>query len=240
VRVSRISRRVGIADTCTRNVISHGLWTGSVFGRTRHPVPALNSGFELAIGQFVLRLSYWTKVQYTRATASVYFNHQSSPRVIRNVWNFQIAMSKTKQKAQPSAHRQAKPGGRRQLIIALIVVVLGVGFAAVLLLQEKRIDYQTLQGRWLRPDGGYVLEIRAVDPSGAITAAYLNPRPINIAKAEATRDGSTMKVFLELRAPNYPGSRYTLAYDPKRDQLQGTYFQAVERQNFNVVFVRMK
>jgi hypothetical protein len=97
-----------------------------------------------------------------------------------------------------------------------------------------------LNGRWRRPDGGYVLEIRGVDAGGTIDAVYLNPRPITVARAEATRDGSTVKVFVELRAPNYPGSTYTLTYDPSRDQLAGTYFQATLQQRFDVVFVRMK
>ena len=35
-------------------------------------------------------------------------------------------------------------------------------------------------------------------------------------------------------------STYTLTYDPKRDELQGVYFQAVQKQNFEVVFVRTK
>jgi hypothetical protein len=150
-------------------------------------------------------------------------------------------MSKARQKPRPSDRHPAKAAARRRLVIALIaVLVVGVGFAVALLLPEKIVDFQTLNGRWLRPDGGYVLEIRAVDPSGSIDAAYLNPRPINIAKAHATRDGSTAKVFVELRAPNYPGSTYTLTYDPKQDQLRGIYFQAVEQQNFNVFFIRMK
>ena len=51
---------------------------------------------------------------------------------------------------------------------------------------------------------------------------YLNPRPITVARAEATRDGSTLKVFVELRAPGYPGSTYTLTYDPTHDQLEGS------------------
>ena len=79
-----------------------------------------------------------------------------------------------------------------------------------------------------------------MDPKGKIIAVYLNPRPINVARAEATREGSTLKVFVELRAPNYPGSTYTLTYDPKADQLKGVYFQALLRQSFDVVFVRMK
>jgi hypothetical protein len=97
-----------------------------------------------------------------------------------------------------------------------------------------------LKGRWLRPDGGYILDMRSVEPSGKIDAVYLNPNPITIAKAEATRDGSKLNVFVELRAPNYPGSTYTLIYDPQQDQLRGIYFQAVQQQRFNVYFVRMK
>ena len=112
--------------------------------------------------------------------------------------------------------------------------------AVVLLLREKQIDFQTLNGRWLRPDGGYIFEIRGVDASGKIDGGVSHPQPIDIAKAEATRDGSAVKVFVELRAPNYPGSTYTLTYDPEHDQLRGVYFQAVQQQSFNVNFVRMK
>jgi hypothetical protein len=100
--------------------------------------------------------------------------------------------------------------------------------------------FGALNGRWLRPDGGYILEIRNVDARGRIDAVYLNPRPVNVAGAEATRDGSTLRVFVELRAPNYPGSTYKLIYDPQRDQLAGTYFQAALQQTFDVVFVRMR
>ena len=99
---------------------------------------------------------------------------------------------------------------------------------------------QQLKGKWLRPDGGYVIEVRNVEDGGTMDVAYFNPRPINVARAEATRDGSTLKVFVELRAPNYPGSTYTLIYDPQRDQLAGRYFQAAQRQTFDVAFVRMK
>ena len=149
-------------------------------------------------------------------------------------------MSKPKQKQRARQQHPAKPRARRKFFV-LIAVVLTVGIAAaVTLLRGANGGFDNLNGRWLRPDGGYVLEIRAVDASGKIDGTYLNPKPINIAKAEATRDGSTLKVFIELRAPNYPGSTYTLTYDPQHDQLRGIYFQAVQRQNFNVFFVRMK
>ena len=97
-----------------------------------------------------------------------------------------------------------------------------------------------LKGKWLRPDGGYILEIRGVDADGKMDAGYFNPRPINVAKAKALQDGETVKVFIELRDVNYPGSTYTLTYDPKNDGLKGDYFQAVNKEHFDVVFVRVK
>lgn len=71
-------------------------------------------------------------------------------------------------------------------------------------------------------------------------AGYFNPKSIHVATAEASRESGAMKVFIELRDVNYPGSTYTLSYDPASDQLKGVYFQAVEKQRFSVTFVRMK
>jgi len=148
-------------------------------------------------------------------------------------------MSKPKQKTSSRRQHHAEPRGRRKFFFA-IAVVLMVGVAAVTLLGGAAGGFAVLNGRWLRPDGGYIFEIRTVDASGKIDAVYLNPKPINIAKAEASRDGSSMKVFVELRAPNYPGSTYTLTYDPQQDRLKGSYFQAAQQQSFNVEFVRLK
>jgi hypothetical protein len=149
-------------------------------------------------------------------------------------------MSKPKQKHQARQQHYAEPPGRRKFYIAITVVLMVGIAAAVTLLRGGNGAFDMLNGRWRRPDGGYLLEIRSVDASGKIDAVYRNPKPINIAKAEATRDGSTVKVFVELRAPNYPGSTYTLAYDAQQDQLRGIYFQAVQQQSFNVEFARMK
>lgn len=97
---------------------------------------------------------------------------------------------------------------------------------------------QRLAGRWLRTDGGYVLEIRGVAAGGKVDAAYFNPRPIHVARAEASQDGAAVRLFVELRDVNYPGSTYSLSYDPGRDVLEGAYFQAMERQTYDVSFVR--
>jgi hypothetical protein len=97
---------------------------------------------------------------------------------------------------------------------------------------------QELAGHWVRIDGGYVLEIRGVEAGGKVDAAYFNPRPIHVAKAEASQDGAAVKLFVELRDVNYPGSTYSLSYDPARDVLEGAYFQAMKQQTFDVSFVR--
>jgi hypothetical protein len=149
-------------------------------------------------------------------------------------------MSKPKKKQRARQPPLAKPPAWRKFLIVLAVgLVIGIG-AAVTILRGANGSFDTLKGRWLRPDGGYVLEIRSIDSNGKIEAAYFNPKSINIAKADASQDGPTLKVFVELRAPNYPGSTYTLSYDQEHDQLRGIYFQAVQQQSFNVYFVRMK
>lgn len=101
-------------------------------------------------------------------------------------------------------------------------------------------EVQKLQGRWQRPDGGYIMSINSIAESGAIDAAYFNPYPIHVGNAVVSRDGNVTKVFVELRDVNYPGSSYTLTYEPSTDRLQGIYYQAVEQQRFQVVFERMK
>lgn len=100
--------------------------------------------------------------------------------------------------------------------------------------------FAPLLGKWLRPDGGYVIEIRDVGPGGKVVAAYRNPRPIHVSEAGARRRNGKIELFIELRDEGYPGSTYTLTYDPQRDHLAGVYYQAALRQNFDVVFVRIE
>jgi uncharacterized protein (DUF2147 family) len=97
-----------------------------------------------------------------------------------------------------------------------------------------------LVGKWERPDGGYVVEIKGVDASGKLDVAYFNPNPINVSRAAAWRDKGTTKAVIELRDVNYPGCTYTLEHNPQTDQLFGQYFQAALQQTYEVVFSRVK
>ena len=105
---------------------------------------------------------------------------------------------------------------------------------------KGKTGFETLESRWLRPDGGYIIQIRSVDSSGKIDAGYFNPRPIHVSKAQASKEGGKIKVFVELSDVGYPGSTYTLTYDSKQDVLRGVYYQAAMKQSFDVYFTRMK
>jgi len=158
----------------------------------------------------------------------------------------------------------AKPGDavKAGLLVTLLIVVI---FGGVLLLRNRAtvpgpaasiVDTPTnpppaapervqpalerLVGRWLREDGGYVIEISGVAPDGQLQAAYFNPRPIHVSRAAAVEEsGGGVKVGIELDDVNYPNCLYTLVFNSAVDQLQGTYFQAAIGQTYEVVFVRL-
>ena len=106
--------------------------------------------------------------------------------------------------------------------------------------QKPAPSIETLRGRWLRDTGGYIIEIRNVGAGGRLDAAYFNPKSIHVGRAQAVDKGGVVEVSVELRDVNYPGSTYTLTYDPKNDRLAGRYFQAVTGETFDVYFVRLK
>jgi len=99
-------------------------------------------------------------------------------------------------------------------------------------------DFHSLVGRWVRPDGGYVVAIQGVSDDGTLAASYANPNPLPFSRAEATRDGGELRVFLELTAGGYDGSTYTLTFDPVNDLLRGVYYQAVAQQRYDIYFER--
>ncbi len=123
--------------------------------------------------------------------------------------------------------------------------LIGMGLLALFLAAVPAMvfavdDFQPLVGRWQRTDGGYVIEIRSIEPDGKIKAGYFNPRPINVSRAQAAMYKDHIKVQVELRDVGYPGSTYTLVYALEKDTLFGYYYHAASGQRFDVLFVRMK
>jgi hypothetical protein len=97
-----------------------------------------------------------------------------------------------------------------------------------------------LKGRWVRPDGGYIIEINGIESNGRMDARYYNPRPIHVSQATVSNEDGVAKVFIELRDTGYPGATYNLLYKPADDLLVGRYYQPAVGQTFDVFFVRRK
>lgn len=170
-------------------------------------------------------------------------------------------MSKTRKKRALAPETRAATS-RGRVVVAVVVAAVAVA-AAWALWQPQSPDSPTpaarpaasaapaspstasptfspLIGSWLRPDGGYVLTVSGIAPDGSATAAYFNPRPIRVGRAEARKEGTAVGLFVEFADRDYPGSTYTLTYDPQNDELRGIYFQAVQRATYEVVFVRQR
>jgi len=124
------------------------------------------------------------------------------------------------------------------LVIAGILTVVGVAALVAYQQRPKTADHGRLIGQWVRPDGGYVLDIRSISPDGKIEMAYLNPRPINISKAQADMKKGKIELLIELRDRGYPGSYYTLTFDSERNRLIGVYHHLGLNQNFDVYFIK--
>jgi uncharacterized protein (DUF2147 family) len=127
----------------------------------------------------------------------------------------------------------------RFLVLALALAAAGAAMAQGPAPAAKAAaGFDVLKGDWVRPDGGYVISIAKVGSGGEIEATYYNPRQLPFAKALARRDGANLRVSFEIQAGGYSGSTYELAYDPTSDRLTGIYYQAVQRQKYEVYFTR--
>jgi len=111
---------------------------------------------------------------------------------------------------------------------------------AVKSLEQKTFDRSILVGDWIRTDAEYRVTISELPDDGTLKAGYFNPNPINVGKAGWIFSEGVMKIYIELRDDNYPGSNYNLVYYPDKDLLAGKYFQAVEGVTYDVRFFRKK
>ena len=154
----------------------------------------------------------------------------------------------------PKASRSAVKKKRFRiwwLLFGLVVVVAAVLFFAKSPTPETgpsepeeapraKADFARIIGDWVRPDGGYVIRIKGVDPDGKVIAGYYNPRPINVSSASVSANSGAIRFFMRLQDQGYPGSTYDLIYSRENDAFVGVYYQAAMGQSFEVVFLRQK
>lgn len=105
-------------------------------------------------------------------------------------------MGSYKKKKNQTGSKSSETPPKRRLSFKWIVLIVAVLTAAVSLVvyhfqptgsdqmpvspagQPKSgptVEFNKLIGRWLRPDGGYVIEIRNISSGGKMEAAYFNP-----------------------------------------------------------------
>ena len=127
-------------------------------------------------------------------------------------------------------------------IIALVLLSFAslslLAFAADTSQSLGKIDEQRLIGRWVRPDGGYIIDIQGVQAGGNLDADYFNPNPIHVSRAEWRKEDGALSIFIELNDKNYPGATYKLRFYPESEQLAGEYTQPLVGQTFDIYFVR--
>jgi hypothetical protein len=136
-------------------------------------------------------------------------------------------------------HRSSKKNWLFPVVVAVLTATAMAGLM-IFPLEDKPMDYSQIVGQWVRVSGGYILDIQNVQPDGNLEAAYLNPRPINVSKAQANINEGKIDLFVELRDKHYPGSYYTLTYDQQSDSLVGIYHHLGIGQNISVTFSRMQ
>ena len=130
---------------------------------------------------------------------------------------------------------------KKSTFIKLVLLALCLCAPSMVLAgSEKKPDFSILKGKWIRPDGGYVVEVGEIGPEGKVDVKYFNPKEINISEAEVSVQEGLLKLFIKLDDKGYPGSTYKLYYYREKDALAGYYYQAAIKQTFEVVFIRKK
>ena len=159
-------------------------------------------------------------------------------------------MGKVKKAKKPS--KSARGKSKKWLFPVMGLILMGLAAAvwygslnrsatepAATVPQKKETpDFDRLVGNWVRPDGGYVIEISKIYPDGKVDAAYFNPQSIHVSRSTVSEKDGIIELFIELQGKGYPGSTYTLRYNPAYDAMVGIYFQAVIQQPFDVIFQR--
>ena len=108
--------------------------------------------------------------------------------------------------------------------------------------QESKSEHNTFTkpviDQWLRTDGDYVLDIKGFNADTTIDVAYLNPNSINISETRWKVQEGYLYFYILFDDEGYPGSYYSLGYIPEDDKLFGIYYQAVQQQQYEIVFER--
>lgn len=131
---------------------------------------------------------------------------------------------------------------RKKRILLLLAIVIFIPIIWFFFLNEKGGEEtvsEKLIGKWLRNEGSYTLEIKAVNEDGTLDVAYFNPKSVELGRTEWMMYKNKLHVLVELKGP-YVLSNYQLVYDEETKRLHGTFFQAVEQETYSIYFEKAK
>jgi hypothetical protein len=89
--------------------------------------------------------------------------------------------------------------------------------------QEAAPDLKPLQGKWLRPDSGLILEILSVEKEGPISVWASGPGGTSVSGADARVVDGLLEVSVDFSDPSCSGCTMRLTYDENGDRLIGSY-----------------
>ncbi len=121
---------------------------------------------------------------------------------------------------------------KNSLLFPLFLLICSAALAGAAGLED-------LVGTWVRPDGGYKLVIKAVAADGKADVQYFNPNPIRVAEATAAMKDGAATLFVKFDDVNYTGSTYNLTLASDNSRLVGKYFQATQKQTYEIFFERV-
>jgi hypothetical protein len=131
---------------------------------------------------------------------------------------------------------------KKKRILLLLAILIFIPIAWFFFMNKKGGEETVsdkLNGKWLRDDGKYTLEIKSVNENGTLSVAYFNPKPIELGRTEWMIYKNKLHVLVELKGP-YILSNYQLVYDDETKRLVGTFFQAVEQETYSIYFNKAK
>ena len=111
------------------------------------------------------------------------------------------------ERTRPDRAPKPREGMRKSEVSLLLGLVLVFSSICAAMAQGPAAnpDIASLKGTWVRLEGGYTIVIKNIGPNGELEATYFNPNPLPFAKAQASREGATLRAFFELRAGGYGG-----------------------------------
>jgi hypothetical protein len=131
-----------------------------------------------------------------------------------------------------------------RLILGVLVLVVGLKAPLGAQLEEAlRVPWPgfgVLKGRWQALNGYEVLEIKQIEATGRMEAAFWKPEPVHVSRAQAGRDGKVTRVLIHLRYPDSSCCFFDLTYEPGSERLKGIYWLKGRSKSTDVVFIRVK